>query len=192
MWFVSSHNLQKLPDEALLSRYRNSGDIDVLGILYNRHIHLVYAVALKYLRSKEDAADAVMDVFEKLIDDAAKFEIGNFRGWLHKLTRNHCLMVLRSRKSKDQKSRQIFMEIEEVAHQEYDCTVDENLEKLKICLEELNGMQRQCVEMFFLEQKSYKQVASRLEVDFKEVKSHIQNGKRNLKNCIERLSEEQR
>ena len=86
-------------DEELLERFQNSGNLDVLGELYSRYMHLVYGVSLKYFKDRDDAQDAVMQIFEKLITDLPKHEVQNFKSWLFVLTKNYCLMEIRSRKS---------------------------------------------------------------------------------------------
>ena len=102
-------------DEELLRNFRESGNLDVLGELYSRYMHLVYGVSLKYLSDRDDAQDAVMQIFEKLIHDLPRHEVTNFKSWLYVLTKNHCLMEIRSRKSTDKrleglKIEQEFME----------------------------------------------------------------------------------
>ncbi len=162
----------------------------VLGRLYERYIDLVYGVALKYLKDREGAQDATMQIFEQLIDKIIKHEIENFKSWLHVLTRNHCLMYLRSRKNKNfaysVDIEAVNMENEQLLHHSDDEPVLEGqITKLEYCIEQLKEEQKQCVELFYLQQKSYKEIEDRTQLPLKKVKSHIQNGKRNLKICIE-------
>ena len=108
-------------DEELLRQYHRNGSIDTLGELYSRYMHLVYGVSLKYLGSREDAKDAVMHIFEKLISDLPGQEVRNFKSWLYVLTKNHCLMQIRSQKSaagrmEKYKIEQEFMESEQEMH----------------------------------------------------------------------------
>jgi RNA polymerase sigma-70 factor (ECF subfamily) len=123
-----------------------------------------------------------------------KYEIGNFKSWLHVLTKNHCLMILRSAsfrqelQSKDISS--FAVESMEFAHHDNGTAIESDLIQLKKCMETLNNEQKTCVRMFFLEQHSYRQIAEKTDFDLKKVKSHIQNGKRNLKNCMEQNREE--
>ena len=58
------------------------------------------------------------------------------------------------------------------------------LHYLKEGIGELKDEQRECIELFYLKECSYAEVASMTGFSLKEVKSHIQNGKRNLKNYI--------
>ena len=102
-------------------QFQKSGNLDVLGELYARYMHLVYGVSLKYYGDRDDAHDAVMQIFEKLITDLPRHEVQNFKSWLYVLTKNHCLMEIRSRKSTDRsleglKIEQEFMESGEELH----------------------------------------------------------------------------
>lgn len=164
--------------------------MEVLGELYQRYIHLVYGVSLKYLKEKVIAQDATMQVFEQLVEKALKHEIENFKSWLHVLTRNHCLMYLRSRKHKDSSHAidiaEVHMENEQLLHHTDDePKLEEQITKLEQCIQGLKEEQKQCVELFYLQQKSYKEIEDKTRLPLKKVKSHIQNGKRNLKICIE-------
>ncbi len=96
--FVSGTGSKSVSDQDLVEKYRASGDLEVLGVLYDRYIHLVYGVSLKYLKDREESKDAVMGIFEKLIADLKKHQVGNFKSWLHVMTKNFCLMKLRSSK----------------------------------------------------------------------------------------------
>ncbi|PID92341.1 MAG: RNA polymerase subunit sigma-70 [Bacteroidetes bacterium] len=176
-------------DEALLKDFRSSGDLDVLGALYARYMHLVLGVALKYLQDRAGAQDAVMEIFEKLITTLPGHEVKNFKSWLHVLTKNHCLMHLRAQKSKkfhtnSYKDEQAFVESEAEMHP-LDTDAPGMEEALQACIEKLKQEQRTCIELFYYQKRSYDEIAMELFVDVKKVKSHLQNGKRNLKNCLE-------
>lgn len=161
----------------------------MLGALYKRYMYLVYGVCMKYLKNREDSQDAVMQIFEILVTDIPKFEIRNFKSWLYGVSRNHCLMKLR--KDKVERNRhhiiadEIFMESTAISHP-IEETADEDLQvRLKACMERLKEEQRRCVELFYYHQHCYKEIANELMLDESKVKSFIQNGKRNLKICIE-------
>ena len=177
-------------DEELLRLFDQNGSLDTLGELYSRYMHLVYGVSLKYLASREDAKDVVMQIFEKLITDLPGKEVRNFKSWLYVLTKNHCLMQIRSKKSADgrmegYKIEQEFMESEQALHpiDKEDHSVEE---ALKNCIEQLKSEQKQCIELFYYEKLCYQEIAERLGMNEKKVKSYLQNGKRNLKICLER------
>jgi RNA polymerase sigma-70 factor (ECF subfamily) len=176
-------------DGELLSQFEESGHLDVLGELYARYMHLVYGVALKYLENREDAKDVVMQVFEKLISDLPGQEIRNFKSWLYVISKNHCLMQIRARKSADgrmetYKTEQEFMESEPSLHP-IDREEPSLGEALKKCMEQLKSEQKQCIELFYYRKQCYQEIAKQLKMNEKKVKSHLQNGKRNLKICLE-------
>jgi len=182
--------LEARDDKSLVNHYRESGDIDVLGVLCKRYMVLVYGVCLKYLKDRERAKDAVMDIFEKLTVELQVKEVDNFRPWLYVVAKNHCLMALRSMKvdtrneEKYQNELSFFMESESFVHPVDEPDADLN-RALKDCIERLKVEQKQCVELFYFENKCYKEIAGELNLEIKKVKSFIQNGKRNLKNCFE-------
>lgn len=158
----------------------------MLGILFNRYMTMVYGVCLKYLKDRDDSKDAVMQVFEKLVQTLRTHDVTWFKSWLYTTTRNHCLMQLRARKGRNFDEKDAFlMESSLEVHPEDGQELEENLAKLEKCLERLNEEQQHCVRLFFLQQKSYRQIIDATGFDFNQVKSHIQNGKRNLKNCLE-------
>ena len=181
---------QSASDQELLKKYKQSQDLEILGKLYERYIHLVYGVALKYLKNRDGAQDATMQIFEQLVDKVLKHEIENFKSWLHVLTRNHCLMYLRSRQHQNAAHAvdiaTVRMENEELLHHnDNEPLLEEQITLLEKCIQQLKEEQKQCVELFYLQQKSYKEIEEKTQLPLKKVKSHIQNGKRNLKICIE-------
>lgn len=184
---LASRSHDETPDIELVRKYRESGNMEVLGVLFGRYMAMVYGVCLKYLRDREESKDAAMQVFEKLAQTLRTHEVTWFKSWLYTTTRNHCLMQLRAKKGQNVEiTDTLVMESANPAHPEDGQELEENLVKLERCLEHLNGEQQQCVRLFFLQQKSYRQISEATGFDFNQVKSHIQNGKRNLKNCLER------
>jgi len=189
-------------DEELLKRYRDEGDIRLAGQLYERYMNLVFGVCLKYLEEREWAKDEVMNIFEKLVTVLPQQqEISNFRIWLYVVTKNHCLMLLRSRKSEAAHAEAMmndplfFMENTSGMHpmgddeggETDDPGGEDGMKRLEECIERLREEQRNCIRLFFYEGCSYRQISERLGVDEMKVKSYIQNGKRNLKICMESL-----
>jgi RNA polymerase sigma factor (sigma-70 family) len=174
-------------DEELIALYKKDSDIAILGKLYDPYMPLVYGVCLKYLKDREESKDAVMQIFEKLIDTLKKHEVSNFKSWLYTLSRNYCLMKLRSEKGRHfQEISSLIMENDSFRHLENEPDLEQNVSKLEKCLEELVPDQKRCVRLFYLEQKCYKEIETATGLDNNKVKSHIQNGKRNLKICMER------
>lgn len=188
---VSWKKYRDLTDAELIEKFRDSGDLEELGVLYERYMHLVYGVCLKYLQERAGAQDGVTAIFEKLITELPRHEVGNFKSWLYVLTKNYCLMQIRSRKSETkrlhdyQDDEKIFVESEQEMHP-IDEEEQELNEALQKCIEQLKGEQQQCIRMFYFDSKSYKEIADTLNLEEKKVKSFIQNGKRNLKICLEK------
>jgi len=161
--------------------------MDYLSRLYQRYMDLVFGVCLKYFKEAERSRDAVMDIFDELRSKLQAHEVDNFKGWLHVVTRNHCLMKLRSpRNMKTTEFNPGFMQSEQNTH-----LVSEALEKeehlvlMEQCLERLPAEQKACVALFYLENKCYNEIAAQTGYDWSKVRSYIQNGKRNLKICME-------
>jgi len=187
----------KKTDEDLLKEFRSSGDLEVLGELYYGYMHLVYGVCLKYFKDRDEAMDAVMQIFEKLISEVPKHNIQNFRSWLHVVTKNYCLMQLRTHKSQGEKlnewieENKIFMENNHELHPIDNEEAD--MEKtLQECIEKLKDEQKECIKQFYYDNRCYNEIAVNLNLDEKKVKSHLQNGKRNLKLCIEEKNDRKR
>lgn len=173
----------------LIANFKSSKNLEYLSQLYAPYMSLVYGVCLKYLKNREQAQDAVMDIFEKLIIELTKHNTpDNFRTWLYVVAKNFCLMQLRHDGSEDRAFKKMsddFMENEFEVH-----PIDEEHEAdktpaLKKCMEQLKDQQRRAIELFYYKKLCYREIAEKLKVTENNVKSDIQNGKRNLKICIE-------
>lgn len=173
-------------DDELIQRFK-AGEQSALGTLFTRYTSLVLGTCLKYLKDRDEAKDAVMQVFEKLNQTLHQHEVSNFKSWLYVSTRNHCLMQIRARKGKETKEiTPNLMESGYVLHLENEPELEENLSKLEKCIAELVMEQQRCVRLFYLQEKCYKEVVDETGFEMNQVKSYIQNGKRNLKLCMER------
>ena len=183
----STSYYRNLSDEELIALYRQSEDLAVVGELYNRYTSLVYGVCLKYLKDREESRDAVMQIFERLMVTLKQHDINVFKSWLYVSARNHCLMQIRARKGKNFEQLSPFlMESGDNGHQEGGPEIESNLHKLEKCIQELGNEQKLCVQLFYMDQKCYREITERTGYDLNKVKSYIQNGKRNLKICMER------
>jgi RNA polymerase sigma factor (sigma-70 family) len=183
------HNIMKDADDATLIReFKGSGQLDYLAALYQRYMNLVYGVCLRYF-DEDESKDAVMQIFEELIVKLQQHEVQNFKSWLHVLTRNHCLMKLRAMKNREGREISLdgmpVMENESFAHHENGVNIEIHLQGMEKCLDALPEEQKRSVDLFYLKEKSYREVADMTGYDMKKVKSYIQNGKRNLKICME-------
>jgi RNA polymerase sigma factor (sigma-70 family) len=178
-------------DQVLIASYKQTQDLQVLAQLYQPYLELVYGVCLKYLSDPETAKDAVMDLFEELAKKLLRHEVSHFKGWLYTLAKNHCLMKLRSSgrvrtQSVDPESMQTAEELHLKDKQEQ----EEQFDRLEICIEKLPDDQRTAIRLFYLENKSYKEIETATGMEWNKVRSYIQNGRRNLKLCLERQEKE--
>jgi len=184
-FFNRSKSQKDAADHELLNVYRETGDLTVLGRLFEKQMPLVYGVCLKYLQDEEQAKDAVMGIFEELISKAKRHDIKQFPAWLYAVSRNYCLMQLRSEKKVEIVSLDGLMESAPFLHHTDDNREDV-MTALEKCMEKLPKNQRQSVDLFYLKEKCYKEIADVMGFSLNEVKSYIQNGKRNLKICMEK------
>lgn len=170
-------------DTRLLQLYASTGNPEYLGDLYDRYTHLVYGVCLKYLQDEEASKDAVMQIFEKLVVSLRDAEVQHFKSWLYTVVKNHCLMQLRAQRQHH------YTDLRTL-----DNLVDEDSEEVTVDrwpliergLETLPTEQQQCIRLFYLEQRSYQEVAELTGYGLKKVKSYLQNGRRNLKIFVEK------
>lgn len=188
MNFLKNISPDPASDKELADAFRENGDIGLLSQLYQRYMDLVYGVCLKYFKDAERSKDAVMDIFTELNQKLRHHEVANFKSWLHVLTRNHCLMQLRSpRNMKTTEFKPEFMQNGQFEHLNGEAIQkEENLTQLEQCMEKLPPEQKQSIALFYLENKCYNEIAEITGLEWNKVRSHIQNGKRNLKICMER------
>jgi RNA polymerase sigma-70 factor (ECF subfamily) len=187
-FFTRRKKIEDTDDYELLDSYRKNSDLSILGELYERYVPLVYGVCLKYLSDEEQAKDAVMGIFEELIDKVKQHDVRQFRSWLYVLARNYCLMQLRSGKKLEIVNLDDFMEFTPVLHPD-DNNREAALIALERCIDGLPPAQKQSIGLFYLKEHCYKEIAAVTGFSLNDVKSYIQNGKRNLKICLERNSE---
>jgi len=174
-----------LSNEELLHSFLQTKEVSIFGELYRRYIPLVYGLCLKYLGEKEPANDAVMDIFETVLEKLPQYDVRNFNTWLYSVAKNHCLHALRK------ENQAIFVKIEDafVENEDLFTLIDkpqtpEEVEALNYCVMILPDEQQKSVLLFYMEEKSYADIVELTGYALNKVKSYIQNGKRNLKNCI--------
>jgi RNA polymerase sigma-70 factor (ECF subfamily) len=188
---VKPDQYNHITDTELLDYYTADGNSEWLGILLERYTLLLFGVSMKYLKNEEEAKDAVQQIFLKVLGEAGKYKIDYFKSWLYMVAKNYCLMRLRTLQGKQTK--EISERIEIAADEENRSIFAEN-EKTYILLEEamkeLSSEQERCVIMFYLQKRSYHQIAEHTGYSLLQVKSYIQNGKRNLKLLLEKKIKE--
>ncbi len=184
--------MNQLSDEQLIAQYQSDENPEVLGVLYKRYTRFVFLVSMKYLKDSERAQDMVMQVFEKLIKELKHQQLVKFQAWLHTVTRNECLMLLRSEQSLLKKQQEFKkdedsdMESDDDLHHTEKKIQEDRLDLLTEAVKSLKPEQQHCVDLFYIQEKSYTEVAEITGFDMKQVKSYIQNGKRNLRIFLER------
>jgi RNA polymerase sigma-70 factor (ECF subfamily) len=183
----NNNTISKLSDEELLSFHKESGKNIYIGELFNRYLPLLYGVCLKYLKNNDSAQDAVMQLFENLLFKIADYEIDEFRTWVYIAAKNHCLQILR----KEEQYITIdlldnVVEFDEIPSILEEDDRSEQRKMLMDCLNELPEKQRVSITYFFINELSYAEIVDKAGYTLKHVKSYIQNGKRNLKNCLEK------
>lgn len=188
MWLFKKK--QFTSDEELLKHYKQSGDKELFADLFKKHVSVVYGTCLFYLQDKEEAQDATMQLFEKLMLDINNREIENFKGWLSFVVRNHCISIIRKNKSQTKNIKSYYefeYETPDLDKEEKINAIHDDLliEQMKESLPKLKENQRICVELFYLQNKSYQNIADETGFTLNEIKSFIQNGKRNLKLLLE-------
>src|SRR6185312_4306566 len=183
---ISTNGAAEPDDQTLITAYKSSSDLKIVAQLYQRYLDLLYGVCLKYLGEPETAKDAVMDLLEELAQKLLKHEVAHFKGWLYTLAKNHCLMKLRSAgKARVQSFDPEHMQTADDLHLKDKIDQEEQFDQLSACIEALPPDQRTVIRLFYLENKCYKEIETATGMEWNKVRSHIQNGRRNLKICMQ-------
>ncbi|HTB99834.1 MAG TPA: sigma-70 family RNA polymerase sigma factor [Ferruginibacter sp.] len=187
MPFFKNISPEQPSDIELVTAFKKSSDIKYVSNLYQRYMELVYGVCLKYFKDSEQSKDAVMDIFEELCRKLNLYEVTNFKSWLHVLAKNYCLMQLRSPKNiKSIEFNPIFMQFEQESHlEEEHLEKEENYARMEYCINKLAEEQKQTIRLFYLQHKCYNDIVLVTGYEWSKIRSHIQNGRRNLKKCME-------
>ncbi len=185
---MSQKQWNDMGDQELLQRYYSDNSNEWLGILLQRYTMLLLGVCMKYLKNEEDAKDSVQQVFVKVISDLPKYKVEFFKSWLYMVAKNHCLMKLRDKgKHVSEINEQQMSAPEEADDIKFAKEKEVSLSNMEQALQQLNPEQNVCVTLFYLEKQSYQQIAGRTGFSTMQVKSHIQNGKRNLRILMQRM-----
>jgi RNA polymerase sigma-70 factor (ECF subfamily) len=178
-----------MDDTEILQRYyKENNNNEWLGILLQRYTMLLLGVCMKYLKNEEDAKDSVQQVFLKVINDLPKYKVDYFKSWLYMVTKNHCLMRLRDKgKYPVEINDQAMTAAEEPDSRASAVEKENHLSFMEQALDQLNSEQRSCIVFFYLQKQTYQQISQHTGFSIMQVKSHIQNGKRNLKIQMQRM-----
>ncbi len=176
-----------IEDKQLLDKFYSEKNNYWLGILLQRYTLLLFGVCMKYLKNEEDAKDSVQQIFLKVISELQKYKVDYFKSWLYMIARNHCLMKIRDRHGKiPVELKDKYLMPEEINNKQELIEKDKTLALIEEGLHELNEEQKLCITLFYLQKKSYQEIADINGYSLLQVKSFIQNGKRNLKLIIEK------
>ena len=168
-----------------MQAYKQSLDQEVLGQLFTKYMDLCYGVCLKYFKNPAAAQDAVMNIYEELVEKVLKYDIDTFKPWLYRLASNHCLMKLRKDKRQPRVVEMPIVHLREESHLEDVIEREGQLSSLEDCIATLPEDQKLAVNMFYLQKTCYKDIADKTGEDVNKIRSYIQNGRRNLKICME-------
>jgi len=180
-------NIQNLNDLELVASYKLKKDKSIISELFKRYVKFVFTVCMKYFKDVPKSEEAVMEIFEKLFTDLLKHNIQNFKSWLHVVTKNHCLNTLRKetyireKKKTIKYATDIFMESQTILYHDNENNSETKLNNLQMALDNLSEKQKRCIELFYLEEKCYEEITKITGYTLNQVKSYIQNGKRNMK-----------
>lgn len=192
--FNSSEN-SGLKDEELISKYRFSHDNSYLGELFLRYIPYVYGVSLGTLKNQREAEELTLTVYNKISSDLKRIEVKNFNTWLYQLVKNLCNIEVKKKSAVEGESKNIL--IEELTHDDQgmyinatENTISEKIDtnSLRLAINTLNENQKICIDLFYIQNKSYQEVADSTGFSLNQVKTNIQNGKRLLKTYLENKS----
>ena len=184
---LNLHKINHIDDKELLNKFYSDHNNEWLGELLPRYTLLLFGVCMKYLKNEEDAKDCVQQIFLKAINELHKYKVEYFKSWIYMIAKNHCLMKLRD---KGKYQVEISDKIAATPDTREDKNVliekDNTLSELQKALQQLSPEQQLCVTLFYLEKKSYTEIANKTGFSMMQVKSNIQNGKRNLKLLLEK------
>ena len=185
-----SHSIEQYSDATLLDLYKKDKDTKWIGYLFERYTLLVFGVCMKYLKQVNDAKDATQQVFEKAFVEINKYEVTYFKSWMYSIARNHCLMQLRGKGLQTVFMETLPEELGENFNTQELLDAKENLHEQQIenlgdAIAQLNQEQKLCIDLFYLQKLSYREIEEKTGFSFQQVKSHIQNGKRNLRIFLE-------
>jgi len=178
-------NISEIEELERISQYKKNGDQETMGLIYKPYMSLIFGVCLKYLKNQDEAKDAVMSIYEIVSQKILKHDVKKFRPWLYVVAKNYCFDQLRKKSNKLAKEKDAeFMYSSHVFHPNE--SKESELSQLESCLQELDIDQKNCIQAFYYKEKSYQAISDELEISWNRVRSWIQNGRRMLKNCMER------
>lgn len=184
---MNKERFENISDKELLDKFYKEKDNKYLGPLLERYTLLLLGVCMKYLKNEQEAKDCVQQIFLKVITELQKYKVEYFKSWLYMIARNECLMKLRDKSKKTLKElKDTILLTEEIDLKTEKLEKDFVLNLVENCIDELNDEQKRCIRIFYYEKKSYQEISEITGFSLMQVKSYIQNGKRNLKILVEK------
>jgi len=179
-----------ITDGELLENFHRDQNNQWLGILLQRYTLLLFGVCMKYMKDEEEAKDCVQQIFLKSLTELKKYKVEYFKSWIYMVAKNHCLMKLRDRQGKgtsdlNENLASVFLEQEQEERMKH-IEKNQRLEFMNEAIAELNVDQQRCIMLFYLEKRSYQEIAEMTSFTLLQVKSYIQNGKRNLRILLDK------
>ena len=156
------------PAEAI-ARAR-TGDADAWGVLYREYASAIFRFCRRALPTREDAEDATMDIFAKLMRDNKLLQYDqsrSFTAWLYKVAANHCWDVLRRRKTRQDKETDDLenVPLEHPDPNQLDRLIEQRTsEEVRRALDKLGARARMALVMRYYSDMSYDEIADALGV----------------------------
>ncbi|MDB5201286.1 MAG: sigma-70 family polymerase sigma factor [Ferruginibacter sp.] len=190
---MDKKNLHHIDDKEILELFQRDKNNELLGVLLQRYTMLLFGVCMKYLKNEEDAKDSVQQIFLKVISELHKYRVDYFKSWLYMVAKNHCLMKLRDKNKQTTELSEKLLSTPDVDEEKQTLQEKEaSLQKMEAALKLLNTEQLECIDLFYMQKKTYQEISEYTGYSMMQVKSNIQNGKRNLKIQMQRMpSDEQ-
>jgi RNA polymerase sigma-70 factor (ECF subfamily) len=147
-----------------------AGDADAWGELYREYAPAMFRFCRRALPTREDAEDATMDIFAKLMRDNRILQYDqsrSFTAWLYKVAANHCWDVLRRRKTRQDKETEDLenVPLEHPDPNQLDKLIEQRTsEEVRKALEKLGARARMALVMRYYSDMSYDEIADALGV----------------------------
>lgn len=190
-------SLSQLSDEELIALLNDQTYNEIINEIFNRYSYILYGLCYKYLKNTEESKDAVQSIFEKIFTDLGNHSVRNLKSWLFVVAKNYCLMQIRKKQVETKEltaenSSQVLLKLyeEEIGQKNENDEMENHVSELLRCIDKLSSQQSICINLMYLDDKSYKEIADITGFSLNEVKSHIQNGKRNLRKLLIENDEE--
>ncbi len=190
-------SLSQLSDEELIALLNDQTYNEIINEIFNRYSYILYGLCYKYLKNTEESKDAVQSIFEKIFTDLGNHSVRNLKSWLFVVAKNYCLMQIRKKQVETKEltaenSSHVLLKLyeEEIGQKNENDEMENHVSELLRCIDKLSSQQSICINLMYLDDKSYKEIADITGFSLNEVKSHIQNGKRNLRKLLIENDEE--